>query len=564
MNYFFTNFTPFNMNIKNLVLSSILVGLLYPLYGQNIGKISGNFQSNFNVFLRDSVIGATEAVSPQYGSDKSSAEAWLFLNYELNDFTISARYDLFNNSNLLNPSSSYSGQGLGYWQIKKNIGKLELTAGSFYDQIGNGHIFRAYENRLIGIDYAMEGVRAKYYFNDHMVVKVFTGKQKGFPGNQNDRFATSDQIIKGGDLENIFGFKDGSRLKLGVGALNRTINSEMMQNIVSEINAMDLNKRFNPKYNVYALSSYFEYGVKDFIFNGEYNYKTEDNIRDLNNNLFLSDGSIILLGMSYSKRKLGNKKNMGIGFSASYRRVENFPLTVTPYTQLLDGIVTYQPSFTRQAAYRLLARYNAPAQFLGEEAWQAELIWNLDKINNIQINSSDIRDLNGNKLFSEQFIQYERKVSKKLITKFGLQMVFYNQNVYEDHNDYPNVETFTPFTEIIYKLDRKNSIRFEAQYMDTDGDLGSWFNGILEWNQSPSWTVAATNMINTVPQRQSNQLNIPNRVLHYPSFFVQYKLKSTTFSAAYIKQVEGVVCTGGICRIEPAFSGLRFTLNTLF
>lgn len=553
------------MNVKKYLVFLFFTGVISEAQAQLPGKISGNFQSNFNVFLRDSVIGATEEVSPQYGSDKSSAEAWLFLNYELKDFSISARYDLFNNSNLLNPSTSYSGQGLGYWQIKKNVGNLELTVGSFYDQIGNGHIFRAYENRLIGIDYAMEGARAKYYFNDHMVAKVFTGKQKGFPGNRNDRFSTSDQIIKGGDLENIFSFgNSGDHLKLGVGALNRTIDAAVMQNIVSEINAMEIDQRFNPKYNNYALSGYFELGFKDFIFNGEYNYKTKDNIRDLNNNLFLSDGSIILGGFSYSKRKLGRKKDKGIGLSASYRRVENFPLTVTPYTQLLDGIITYQPSFTRQAAYRLLARYNAPAQFLGEEAWQAEAIFNINKKNNIQINASDIRELDGNKLFSEYFIQYETKINKNLITKFGVQTIFYNQNVYEDHTDYPNVETLTPFTEIIYKLDRKNSIRFEAQYMDTDGDLGSWFNGTLEWNQSPHWTVAATNMINTVPQRQSNQLNIPKRVLHYPSFFVQYKHKTTTFSAAYIKQVEGVVCTGGICRIEPAFSGLRFTLNTLF
>ena len=33
---------------------------------------------------------------------------------------------------------------------------------------------------------------------------------------------------------------------------------------------------------------------------------------------------------------------------------------------------------------------------------------------------------------------------------------------------------------------------------------------------------------------------------------------------AYIKQVEGVNCSGGVCRLEPAFSGVRFTLTTNF
>ncbi|MFN9380586.1 MAG: DUF6029 family protein, partial [Bacteroidota bacterium] len=36
------------------------------------------------------------------------------------------------------------------------------------------------------------------------------------------------------------------------------------------------------------------------------------------------------------------------------------------------------------------------------------------------------------------------------------------------------------------------------------------------------------------------------------------------FSLSYIKQVEGVICTGGICRLEPAFSGVRLSLNSSF
>ena len=70
-------------------------------------------------------------------------------------------------------------------------------------------------------------------------------------------------------------------------------------------------------------------------------------------------------------------------------------------------------------------------------------------------------------------------------------------------------------------------------------------------------------MVNTAPQRQTNQL-IPKQILHYPSFFVKYNVGTTSFTAAYVKQVEGVNCTGGICRLEPAFSGLRFTLSTQF
>ena len=140
---------------------------------QDEGVLSGNFQSNFSVFMKDTLIGADERASPQYGKQITSAEAWLFLNYDIKGFHLAARYDLFNNSNLLNPSGAYTGQGLGFWQIQKSIGNLELTAGSFYDQFGSGLIFRAYENRLIGIDYAMQGIRAKYTIADHTTIKAF-------------------------------------------------------------------------------------------------------------------------------------------------------------------------------------------------------------------------------------------------------------------------------------------------------------------------------------------------------------------------------------------------------
>ena len=51
--------------------------------------------------------------------------------------------------------------------------------------------------------------------------------------------------------------------------------------------------------------------------------------------------------------------------------------------------------------------------------------------------------------------------------------------------------------------------------------------------------------------------------LHYPSVGVVYSIKASRFSLAYVKQVEGINCAGGICRYEPTFHGVRvqFTSN---
>jgi hypothetical protein len=52
--------------------------------------------------------------------------------------------------------------------------------------------------------------------------------------------------------------------------------------------------------------------------------------------------------------------------------------------------------------------------------------------------------------------------------------------------------------------------------------------------------------------------------LHYPTVGVVYSYKSNRFSLAYVKQVEGINCAGGICRYEPTFSGVRMQVNSAF
>ena len=564
---YFKNYLHLPHNMKRFfTLAMVTVALFFSATAQDKGVFSGNLQSNFNVFLKDSLIGAVEGASPQYGKQISSSESWLFLNYDIKGWHFAARYDLFNNSNLLNRADAYSGQGLGFWQIKKEVGDLEITAGSFYDQFGSGAIFRSFENRLIGIDYAIEGIRLKYKVSDDFVVKAFTGKQKG---GLDRRFETSPQIVKGINAEKGFKLGNGSILNVGASAVNRTLDENAYSKLVTEIQGLGLSKEegFYPKYNTYLMNGYFNASVGNFGFNGEFNYKTAEPIKDNRGSLINGNGNLAILGVSYSKRKLGRSKKGGLGINVQYRRIDNFAFNVDPYSELslLQGLLSYQPSLSRQASYRLIARYQAPAQFTGEQGVQAELIYSLNKKTNLTLNFSDITDLNGEQLFREQFVQVEHKINKKWKGKLGLQMVNYNQEVYEVKplGQADEVETFTPFGELTYKINRKNSLRFESQMLLTKQDLGSFYHGILEWNNSPKFSIAISDMINTNPVRIVNS-SLADQVLHYPSIFVKYNIKTTSFTAAYIKQVEGVVCTGGVCRLEPAFSGLRVTLSTQF
>ena len=119
------------------------------------GQLSGNLYTIYQKYMRDPKIGAITKV---YNENSASLDAWLFLNYRIKGFEFTLRYDGFYNSPLLNPQSSFTNHGIGYWQIRKRLDKLDMTIGSFYDQLGSGILFRAYEQRQIGIDGIPKGL----------------------------------------------------------------------------------------------------------------------------------------------------------------------------------------------------------------------------------------------------------------------------------------------------------------------------------------------------------------------------------------------------------------------
>jgi hypothetical protein len=547
----------------------IMVLIATQTFAQNEdrGKLSGNFMSNVQGYDRDEKIGASTEVYNKY---KSSADAWMFLNYELKGYSFSLRYDLFNNSPLLNPISVYNKQGVGFWQASKDIGDLNITVGHFYDQFASGMIFRAYEDRLIGIDYAIQGLRVKYKYKN-LNLKGFVGQQKGniFTG---DRFGVSPEAIKGFNAEHFSRIGDLT-FTFGASTVNRALDQGTMNTVAAQINAQALETRFIPKYNTYAFNGYADISYKDFKFYSEYLYKTNEAIFNQDaSSLINRDGNIIFNTLSYSKANLGKKKRLSFGANLQYKRIEDFSFRTSPFETLNNGLIAYLPSITRQNTYRLLARYNAVTQFLGEEAYQGELTvtpkrgttftFNVSRVNSLKANG----DRNGNvkHLFSEHYAEVQHKINKNSKIKIGVQNIYYDQQRYEQKDTtYPDVKTITPFVEYTYKITKKTSLRFEAQYLHTEQDLGSFANAIIEINHAPHWSFSIGDMVNTAPYRSPSS-TIPSEIIHYYSGFVGYTDGPTVVTLAYIKQVEGVNCTGGICRVEPAFSGVRLTLSTSF
>ncbi|MCU0443070.1 MAG: DUF6029 family protein [Bacteroidia bacterium] len=554
--------------MNKYVLLTISLAISCALFAQTSekkedkGEFSGNFQTNAQFYMRDDRIGAN---TTQYLRELSSAEAWLFMNYKIKGFNFSVRYDLFNNSPLFNPQQAYSKSGIGFWQVSKDVDKFNFTLGYFYDQFGTGALFRAYEDRNIGIDFAIQGARVIYNFSENTRIKAFTGQQKF-------RFDIREPIIKGANIEHRMVFSDKLNAELGASVVNRTLDQNTMSSIASTINSYPLEQRFDPKYNVFGYNVYNTLNYKNFTWFVEYNLKTPEAILDYSNTLINKPGNIFYTSLSYS--------TTGFGVNVQFKRLESFllrvnPLEIAPLPN--NGPINYLPALTRQNTYRLLARYNAVVQELGENAAQLEFTLKPTKSLQINLNGSIVNTLAGltfadgyvwnnqTKLFREVYTDVAYKFNKKFKAMVGVQSIGYNQQLFEGKASAPYVEALTLFGEMTYKLNTKRSLRFEWQYMNTEQDLGSFVNALVEYNVAPHWSFSAGDLVNF----RSGFLNKPLpgekfEIIHYYNFFTSYTYKTTRLTAAFLKQPQGVNCTGGVCRVEPAFSGGRLTITTNF
>ena len=532
------------MNKK--LLPNLLLLILLPFAAFSQGTISGSLETNNNFYIRDSIRGAIN--TPQYDNLLSSTDAWLNLNYFNFDWNFNAgiRFDLYNNSILFDPLQPTNGIGIGRFYVSKEIQDLTITGGYFYDQFGSGITFRAYEERTLGIDNAVLGIHAKYQFSENWFVKAFTGRQKNI-------FSTFAPILKGANGEGFHAFSDDLSIAPGASIVNRTLDQASIDLLVSNISTYPVELRFVPKYNVFAYSFYNRLSYKDISWYIEYAGKTNEAILD-NSGIFIDrPGSVIYSTLTYSR---SFENGRGFGITGQVKRTEDYPLRIAPDQTLLRGQVNFLPPLARQNTYTLLARYNAATQFLGEKAYQIDLIATPIKNISISLNHSNVYDLSNNLLFREFYgdILYKRLTDWRFTA--GVQVLDYNQVVYENKGD-SVLSTITPFAEVVYKFSRRKSLRAEVQYQHNNEDFGSWVYGLLEYSIAPKWSFAVADMYNIAPKKTAD-------ALHYYTIFGSYTKNANRFALSYVKQVEGIVCTGGVCRYEPAFSGFKFTINSTF
>ncbi|NND32757.1 MAG: hypothetical protein HKN76_09215, partial [Saprospiraceae bacterium] len=405
------------------------------------------------------------------------------------------------------------------------------------------------------IDNGLYGVSATYELQPDWRIKVFGGKQKNL-------FETYESFIKGVVIDGYLSIGEENKVALvpGFGVINKTFSDDQIDELISTVRTYTPQDSLGLYYNSYAASIYNTLSFGPITWYVEGAVKTRDIYFDPDaerslytgeNTLgrFRNDAGSVL----YSSLGFGKK---GFGASFEYKRTENFSFRADPFTALNRGIVNYLPPMSKINTYRLKSRYTPAPRELAEEAIQVEIRYTPVKKWRIVHYFSNITDLSGNQLYREidNEINFRPSVANQIT--FGIQAQTYNQAIYEGKSGVPNVKTVTPYFEWFRKLSARKSMKIEAQFMSTKQDFGSWAFALIEYSIAPRWSFALSDMYNVDP--------IKTAALHYPRVDVVFVQKTNRFGLSYIKQVEGVVCAGGICRLEPAFSGIRFSLNSTF
>lgn len=550
------------MNLKKFVLILVSIFGLSHLFSQNIeqklsqGQIRGNFQFDMQYYREDSVIGA------QQPNEQVLSNGFLNLVYTNGNFTTGFRYESYQNA-LLGFPEGYQGNGITYRFATYQKEKLTVTAGNFYEQFGNGLSFRAYEERGLGYDNAMDGIRIKYELMDGVTLTGITGKQRLF-------FDYGAGIVRGFDtdfnLNSVFSDLKDSKTKITVGG---SVVSKYQQ---------DTDSRYILPENVSTVAGRVNVNRGKVNVNAEYAFKNNDPSSD--NGFIYRNGEAMFLQTSYSQK--------GFGLVLAAKRNDNMSFRSDRTEAQQNLLINYLPALTKQHTYNLLATlYPYATQLNGEIAFQADLIYKFKKgsliggkrgmdiqMNYSTANNIDTTSLNdentirqgytsdffkiGEVYFKDFNFQINKKFSKKVKGRFTYANLVYNQKVIEGKQEgVPNIFANIGIADVTYKFTTRKSLRTETQVLITDQDQGDWATLLLEYSYSPHWFIAIMDQWNYGNKDQDKQV-------HYYNLSAGYNNKGNRITMSYGRQRAGIFCVGGVCRVVPASNGLYLSVTSSF
>ena len=540
-----------------VVVAASLLSVTLSAENEKDSYVTGSFETNTNVYLEDAVTMATVPDS-RFGSNN-----YLKVDYYNKRFSAGVQLEAYapvavGFPNILDKAA------LTNYYVAWTDEDFSVTAGTFYEQFGSGLLFRSWEDRALGLNNSIMGARVAYNFRDIVAVKALWGMP---------RFGMkfSDTQVKGADasfaISNLAGW---SKVYLAIEG-----------SVLGRYQALaqtELAEGLNPNRTGY--SARVNMDVDGFFFRGEYvdsglsYFKNPDYGLDPDASEFLQKkGNAQLIETGYTGR--------GLGVSLSLRRLEWMNSVITssgigntimaPDVNLLN----YVPALCTQYTYMLttLHPYSSFVGTLdelfmnsGEIGGQLDIFYNFRRGTvlggkrgmKVHANFSTYYNLaeeggfrTGNMMFRDLSIDVEKQWTKKFKSLLMWSMQEWNTSV-----GGANMNTYLSnifVADLLYKYTDSFSTRLELQYLFTYEDQKDWMAALLEVNFAPSWSVYVSDMYNH-----------GGSGIHYYNGGFSYTKSRTRVSLSYGRYKAGKICSGGVCRTVPAYTGFNLGVTTSF
>ena len=531
------------------------------------GQISGDFSFNGMYYLPDSVIGAAEA------AEKVRANTYLNLLYTNGGFSAGLRYEFYLYPLVDFEQIGYKGQGLSYFFGEYKNDFIQVTAGTFYEQFGNGLTFRAYEDRQLGVDNSLLGARVKATPYKGITLKGIWGIERK---NFDSEYFKRRDFVRGVDGEINFGELIPSMTEKGFSA-------SLGGSFVSKFESDNDPQLILPQ-NVATWGTRLQFGYKGFLLEAEYANKIND--PNYTNDYIYKSGNALFLNASYSMK--------GLGISLAFLRSDNMDFRsqrdVVATTPLLA--INYIPAITKQYSYQLLGNYAYASQPNGQIGGQLQVSFQIPKGSklggkygtDIMLNYARFHEIDkqwgvsadstgtyrgtdgyessffkfGKRLLYQDIgIEITHKFDKRWKLSLAYNFLIYNMEILQGHANAPMFHGHNVAADLLCKINSRHALRLELQHLYSKQDAGSWLYAMLEYSIAPHWFVSVGDQWNY------GNSDIEKRV-HYFNISASYLIKTTRISLNYGKTKEGLLCVGGVCRELPAAYGIGLSVTTSF
>jgi hypothetical protein len=505
---------------------------------QDNGYLTGSFESNNHLYVNDPT-NEFQSADDRFGSNN-----YLKFDYYKGAFSAGMQMEGYLPAQIGYPTELQK-YALSNFYLNWRDDNFQVTAGTFYDQFGSGLLFRSWEDRLLGLNNAIMGARFAYNWEDKIAFKALWGMPRL-------GMEFSDTQVRGADLSvslsNIIGLDD--------------IVLSVEGSVLNKYSAISIaEEEAGGKPNSLGWSGRVNFDWNGFFAKGE--------MVDLGKKVVAKDikrGNAQLVELGYNGR--------GLGVTLTGRRLEWMGQNIISNSTSSANLISYVPAMSTQYTYMLttLHPYNpqvgdaSTAAFnSGEMGGQLDAFYNFRRGTaiggkrgmKVHANFSTYYAIAqegsfqpGNLLFRDFSFDVEKQWTKE----FKMVLLYSLQEYNPGYGQYKTTWLSNIFVaDLLYKWTSELSTRLELQYLKTYEDKKDWMAALLEVNFAPHWSVWGSDMYNHGMTKK-----------HYYNVGVSYAKGRTRLALGYGRYKDGYICSGGVCRSIPQYTGANFTITTSF